>query len=215
MQGYGSTIFAEMTALAIEHGALNLGQGFPDTDGPPEVLAAAVGAIHDGFNQYPPGPGHAVLRESVARHQRRFYGLTHDPDAEVLITAGASAPEDVVQECIAYLRDRFNAEIREGRLQRWIIEAPCLTRSIHLARSGRRPMTKAAGVIHDLVRETLLDLARSGRWIGARISAPDGAANRNEEGTPGNTGPGDAGLPEALGPAVRRTAGVSSRRRQP
>ncbi len=109
----------------------------------------------------------------------------------------------------------INAEIREGRLQRWIIEAPCLTRSIHLARSGRRPMTKAAGVIHDLVRETLLDLARSGRWIGARISAPDGAANRNEEGTPGNTGPGDAGLPEALGPAVRRTAGVSSRRRQP
>ena len=57
MQGYGSTIFAEMTALAIEHGALNLGQGFPDTDGPQQILDAAKAAIDAGRNQYPPGPG--------------------------------------------------------------------------------------------------------------------------------------------------------------
>ncbi len=90
LQGFGTTIFAEMSALATATGSINLGQGFPDTDGPPEVMEAAVRAIHEGFNQYPPGPGHAVLREAVARHQHRFYGLTHDPDTEVLITAGAT-----------------------------------------------------------------------------------------------------------------------------
>jgi N-succinyldiaminopimelate aminotransferase len=90
LQGFGTTIFAEMSALATSTGSINLGQGFPDTDGPPEVLDAAVRAIHEGFNQYPPGPGHAVLREAVARHQQRFYGLAYDPDTEVLITAGAT-----------------------------------------------------------------------------------------------------------------------------
>jgi N-succinyldiaminopimelate aminotransferase len=90
LQRFGTTIFAEMSALATATGSINLGQGFPDTDGPEEVLEAAVAAIHDGFNQYPPGPGHAVLREAVARHQERFYGLVHDPDTEVLVTAGAT-----------------------------------------------------------------------------------------------------------------------------
>ena len=90
LQGFGTTIFAEMSALATATGSINLGQGFPDTEGPAEVLEAAVAAIHDGYNQYPPGPGHAVLREAVARHQERFYGLVHDPDTEVLVTAGAT-----------------------------------------------------------------------------------------------------------------------------
>lgn len=90
LAGFGTTIFAEMSALATRTGAINLGQGFPDTDGPPEVLQAAIDAIHGGFNQYPPGPGHAVLREAISRHQQRFYGYTPDPDAEVLVTAGAT-----------------------------------------------------------------------------------------------------------------------------
>src|SRR5690606_14127805 len=90
LQGFGTTIFAEMSALAIETGAINLGQGFPDYDGPPEVLAAAKQAIDDGYNQYPPGPGLPVLREAVAEHQRRFWGLEYDPDGEVLVTAGAT-----------------------------------------------------------------------------------------------------------------------------
>jgi N-succinyldiaminopimelate aminotransferase len=90
LQGFGTTIFAEMSALAIETGAINLGQGFPDSDGPQEVLDAAVEAIRSGVNQYPPGPGNPVLREAVARHQQRFYGLVHDPDTEVLVTAGAT-----------------------------------------------------------------------------------------------------------------------------
>jgi N-succinyldiaminopimelate aminotransferase len=85
-----STIFAEMSALAQATGAINLGQGFPDEDGPAEVLEAARRAIADGVNQYPPGLGMPVLRQAVATHQQRFYGLTVDADREVLITAGAT-----------------------------------------------------------------------------------------------------------------------------
>ena len=90
MQGFGSTIFAEMTALAVEHGALNLGQGFPDTDGPREVLDAAKAAIDGGRNQYPPGAGVPELLDAIAVHQKRFYGLDVDPRSEVLVTVGAT-----------------------------------------------------------------------------------------------------------------------------
>ncbi|MEJ3405010.1 aminotransferase class I/II-fold pyridoxal phosphate-dependent enzyme [Rathayibacter sp. YIM 133350] len=85
-----ATIFAEMSALATRTGAINLGQGFPDEDGPREVLEAAREAIADGVNQYPPGMGFAVLREAIAAHQERFYGIRLDPDREVLVTAGAT-----------------------------------------------------------------------------------------------------------------------------
>ena len=84
------TVFAEMTALATATGAVNLGQGFPDEDGPAEVLEAARAAIDGGVNQYPPGRGHPALREAVSEHQRRFHGLSPDPDREVLVTAGAT-----------------------------------------------------------------------------------------------------------------------------
>ena len=90
LQGFGTTIFAEMSALAVQTGSVNLGQGFPDTDGPREVLDAAIDAINGGLNQYPPGPGMAVLREAIAAHQQRFYGLQYDADTEVLVTAGAT-----------------------------------------------------------------------------------------------------------------------------
>jgi N-succinyldiaminopimelate aminotransferase len=87
----GTTIFAEMSALAVRTGSVNLGQGFPDTDGPRQVAQAAADAIMAGRgNQYPPGPGIPELREAVAGHQRRFYGLDFDPDTEVLVTAGAT-----------------------------------------------------------------------------------------------------------------------------
>ncbi|MFP3464876.1 aminotransferase class I/II-fold pyridoxal phosphate-dependent enzyme [Leifsonia sp. SIMBA_070] len=84
------TIFAEMSALATRTGAINVGQGFPDEDGPAEVLEAAVAAIRGGENQYPPGLGIPDLRLAVAEHQRRFYRLEVDPDREVLVTAGAT-----------------------------------------------------------------------------------------------------------------------------
>jgi N-succinyldiaminopimelate aminotransferase len=87
---FGTTIFAEMTALAAEHQAINLGQGFPDTDGPRAMLDAAKAAIDGGRNQYPPGPGVPELLDAVAAHQSRFYGLTVDPRSEVLITVGAT-----------------------------------------------------------------------------------------------------------------------------
>ncbi|MEU5568100.1 pyridoxal phosphate-dependent aminotransferase [Streptomyces coeruleorubidus] len=88
---FGTTIFAEMSALALSTGAINLGQGFPDTDGPEEVREAAVRALRDGLgNQYPPGPGVPELRTAVAAHQQRRYGLSYDPDREVLVTAGAT-----------------------------------------------------------------------------------------------------------------------------
>jgi N-succinyldiaminopimelate aminotransferase len=90
LDGLGTTVFAEMSALALATGSVNLGQGFPDTDGPPEVAEAAVRAIRDGANQYPPGPGIPDLRLAVAEHQKRFYGLAVDPDREVVVTTGAT-----------------------------------------------------------------------------------------------------------------------------
>lgn len=90
LQGFGTTIFAEMSALAVATGSINLGQGFPDYDGPREVLDAAIDAINGGLNQYPPGPGMPILRDAIAEHQQRFYGLSYDPGSEILVTAGAT-----------------------------------------------------------------------------------------------------------------------------
>jgi N-succinyldiaminopimelate aminotransferase len=102
LAGMGTTIFAEMSALAASTGAVNLGQGFPDTDGPREVAAAAAAAVMEGRgNQYPPGAGVPELRQAVAAHQKRFYGLDLDPDAQVLVTAGAT--EGIAAALIALL----------------------------------------------------------------------------------------------------------------
>jgi N-succinyldiaminopimelate aminotransferase len=90
LQGFGTTIFAEMSALAVATGSINLGQGFPDSDGPEVVKQAAIDAIARGDNQYPPGIGIPELRHAIGAHQRRFYGLDYDPDREILVTAGAT-----------------------------------------------------------------------------------------------------------------------------
>ncbi|MFJ9946448.1 pyridoxal phosphate-dependent aminotransferase [Kitasatospora sp. NPDC091207] len=91
LAGMGTTIFAEMSALATATGSINLGQGFPDTDGPASVARAAADAVLAGRgNQYPPGPGIPELRTAIAEHQQRFRGLAYDPDTEVLVTAGAT-----------------------------------------------------------------------------------------------------------------------------
>jgi N-succinyldiaminopimelate aminotransferase len=86
----GVTIFEEMTTLAVKTGAINLGQGFPDEDGPAEIKAAAQAAIASGANQYAPGKGILPLREAIASHQERFYGLTPDPETEIIVTTGAT-----------------------------------------------------------------------------------------------------------------------------
>lgn len=90
MRSFGTTIFAEMSALAVTTGAINLGQGFPDTDGPDAMLDRAAQGLRGGLNQYPPGPGMPALRAAIAAHQLHYYGLSYDPDSEVLVTVGAT-----------------------------------------------------------------------------------------------------------------------------
>src|SRR3712207_8372036 len=86
----GTTIFTVMSALALEHGAINLGQGFPDYDGPSDVIHAAAAALLDGRNQYPPLTGVPELRAAVAQANRRFYGIEADPASEIVVTSGAT-----------------------------------------------------------------------------------------------------------------------------
>ena len=90
LAGFGASVFAEMTALAVQTGSINLGQGFPDYNGPDEVLSAAQAEIARGNNQYPPGIGQPDLRSAISEHQRRFWGLSYDPESEVLVTMGAT-----------------------------------------------------------------------------------------------------------------------------
>ncbi|MBX9641504.1 MAG: pyridoxal phosphate-dependent aminotransferase [Mycobacteriaceae bacterium] len=90
LQPYATTVFAEMSALAARIGAVNLGQGFPDEDGPPEMLKAAQDAIAAGMNQYPPGLGIEPLRQAIGAQRRRHFGIEYDPDSEVLVTVGAT-----------------------------------------------------------------------------------------------------------------------------
>jgi N-succinyldiaminopimelate aminotransferase len=90
LQGFGTTIFSEMTALAQAHEAVNLGQGFPDEDPPAAVVDAAVAALRAGHHQYAPGPGVPPLRAAIAAHQDRFHGLVYDPDTEITVTFGAT-----------------------------------------------------------------------------------------------------------------------------
>ncbi|HYA27275.1 MAG TPA: aminotransferase class I/II-fold pyridoxal phosphate-dependent enzyme [Acidobacteriota bacterium] len=88
--GFGTTVFVEINNLARQHNAVNLGQGAPDFDGPPEVLASAVEAVNSGLNQYAPGVGMPVVREAIVKHAERFYGQKIDPETEVLVTTGAT-----------------------------------------------------------------------------------------------------------------------------
>ena len=99
LQPFTSTIFAEMTALAVQSGAVNLGQGFPDFDGPATLLETAREAIANGVNQYPPGPGNPELRAAIAE-QRTRYGTEFDPDTQVLVTVGAT---EAIASCLLAL----------------------------------------------------------------------------------------------------------------
>jgi N-succinyldiaminopimelate aminotransferase len=158
MRGFGTTIFAEMTALAQRTGAINLGQGFPDTDGPAAVLEAAVDAIRSGRNQYPPGPGFPELRAAVANHQQRFYGLDVDPDTEVLVTAGATeaiasallALVDVGDEVVLFepYYDSYAAAVAlaGGRRRTVVLRAPDFAVHEHELRAAFSARTKVVVV---------------------------------------------------------------------
>ncbi|RJL31294.1 pyridoxal phosphate-dependent aminotransferase [Bailinhaonella thermotolerans] len=132
MRGYGTTIFAEMTALAVRTGAINLGQGFPDTDGPPEMLERAAAAIREGFNQYPPGPGVPELRQAVADHHKERYGLAYDPDSEILVTVGAT--EAIAASVLALAEPGDEVVVFEPYYDSY-------TAMIELAGAVRRPVT--------------------------------------------------------------------------
>jgi N-succinyldiaminopimelate aminotransferase len=136
LQGFGTTIFAEMSALAVATGAINLGQGFPDTDGPDEVRRAAIDAIAAGRgNQYPPGPGIPELRRAVAAHQQRFYGLAVDADSQVLVTCGAT--EAIASALLALLDTGDEAIAFEPYYDSY---AACIS----MAGATRRPVTLRA-----------------------------------------------------------------------
>jgi N-succinyldiaminopimelate aminotransferase len=101
LDGIPPTIFTRMSALAARTGAVNLGQGFPDTDGPSAVIERAVTALRGGDNQYAPGPGRPELRQAIADHQRRYYGLELDPATDVVVTTGAT--EAIAAALLAYV----------------------------------------------------------------------------------------------------------------
>lgn len=155
LQGFGTTVFAEMSALAQKTGAVNLGQGFPDTDGPREVAEVAAHAVLHGPNQYPPLLGQPGLRAAVAEHQQRFYDLEYDPDTEVLITAGATEAIagamfglcDFGDEVITFepSYDSYSASIAmAGAIKRTVlIEAPHNTLDIDAFRSAVGPKSRA------------------------------------------------------------------------
>ena len=121
LAGFGTTIFTEMSALAERTGAINLGQGFPDQDGPAEVLEAAAAAIRNGRNQYAPLPGVPTLRQAIAEHQQRFYGISLDPDTQVQVTMGATEALD------------------RRRARAWSSRARTCSRSIRRMTPTRRP----------------------------------------------------------------------------
>lgn len=148
------TIFAEMSALAAATGAINLGQGFPDEDGPVEVLEAAREAIAAGVNQYPPGIGLPVLREAIAAHQQRFYGLEPDPDREVLVTAGAT---EALAAAILALVDQGDEVVAFEPFYDAYGGLIALARGVHRTVPLRRPDFQPD---LDRLRETVTDRTR-------------------------------------------------------
>jgi N-succinyldiaminopimelate aminotransferase len=132
LQAIPPTIFSEMSALAVRTGSLNLGQGFPDRDGPSAVIEAAVAALRGGRNQYAPGPGVPELRRAVAGHQLRHYGLALDPLTEVVVTAGAT--EAIAAAIFAFVNPGDEAVVLEPFYDSYVA-------CIEMAGGVRRPVT--------------------------------------------------------------------------
>lgn len=136
LDGLGTTIFAEMSALALSTGSINLGQGFPDTDGPRDVIEAAVTALRTGHNQYTAGLGIAPLREAIAAHQARWYGLQLDPATEVVVTTGAT--EAIAGALLGLVDPGDEVIVLEPYYDSYVA-------MIQMAGGVRRPVTLRAG----------------------------------------------------------------------
>jgi N-succinyldiaminopimelate aminotransferase len=132
LDGIPPTIFTTMSTLAMRTGAVNLGQGFPDADGPPSVLAAAEAALRSGANQYAPGPGVPALRQAIARHQERRYGLDLDPDSQVVVTTGAT--EGIAAALLGLVDEGDEVVVLEPYYDSY-------TAMIQIAGGVRRPVT--------------------------------------------------------------------------
>jgi N-succinyldiaminopimelate aminotransferase len=132
LQGIPPTIFSEMSALAVRTGSVNLGQGFPDVDGPPGVISRAVEALENGQNQYAPGTGVPALREAIVRHQGRHYGLDLDPDRQVCVTTGCT--EGVAAALLGLVDDGEEVVVLEPYYDSYVA-------MIQMAGGVRRPVT--------------------------------------------------------------------------
>jgi N-succinyldiaminopimelate aminotransferase len=135
LHGIPPTIFSTMSALAVRTGSVNLGQGFPDVDGPPPVIEEAVTALRSGANQYAPGIGVPALREAVARHQHRHYGIELDPDTEVCVTTGCT--EGVAASLLGLVDEGDEVVVLEPYYDSYVA-------MIQMAGGVRRPVTLRA-----------------------------------------------------------------------
>ena len=135
LQGIPPTIFSTMSALAVRTGSINLGQGFPDVDGPPSVVARAVAALEEGANQYAPGIGVPALRQAVARHQQRHYGLELDPDTQVVVTTGCT--EGIAAALLGLVDEGDEVVVLEPYYDSYVA-------MIQMAGGVRRPVTLRA-----------------------------------------------------------------------
>ena len=185
--GLGTTIFSVMSALALENGAINLGQGFPDEDGPETIREAAAEALRSGPNQYPPTRGLPALRSAIAAHAKRFHGFEFDPDTEVLVTSGAtealasciyglaSAGREVVVIEPAYDSYRPIAQSAGAKVRRVVLEPPAFTlRREHLA-AAISPAT-AAVLVNTPLNPAGRVFSRAELEILADVVRPTGAA---------------------------------------
>ena len=151
LQPYAVTVFAEMSALAARIGAVNLGQGFPDEDGPPAMLKAAENAIAEGVNQYPPGLGIAPLREAIAGQRKRKYGTDYDPDSEVLVTVGAT--EAIAASVIGLVEPGSEVLLIEPFYDSYspvLAMAGCERRAVPMIQGGRGIAGSAGGFAIDV-----------------------------------------------------------------
>ena len=210
LQGLGTTVFSEMTALAVQHDAVNLGQGFPDENPPAEALEAVKAAMDAGHNQYAPGPGIPALRAAIAEHQHRVHGLDYDPDAEVTVTFGAT--EAVAASVLALCEVGDEVVVLEPTYDAYtavIAMAGAVERRVALT-PPRSPGDSAPDAARDAAPDAAHDAA-SDAASGSRDDRPPEPATADGGSPAGDGRAGELGawhldvdsLADAIGPRTR------------